>query len=97
MDLFKEKQEMQANILERLKEIENTVNKIAQSKQPFEDTWIDNVDLSNHLKVSLRTLQKWRDEGLISFTKFGGKIFYKASDVEAILRKNYIDGFRVAK
>jgi hypothetical protein len=96
MDLFVEKNKTHVSIIERLDRIEDAVRTITGSKQPFVDTWIDNNDLSNHLRVSMRTLQKWRDEGIISFTKFGGKIFYKASHVEEILRKNYIEGFRLA-
>lgn len=40
------------------------------------------------LDVSLRTAQTWRDEGKITFSQVGSKIYYKLSDVEKFMH-NY--------
>lgn len=53
--------------------------------------WIDTADMMKMLKVSLRTLQGYRDDGIIPFSKLAGKIFFKKSDVEAILEKNRME------
>lgn len=37
------------------------------------------------LKVSRRTLQDWRDKGLINFSAIRGKFYYQHSDVVAML------------
>jgi hypothetical protein len=37
------------------------------------------------LKVSRRTLQTWRDQGLIKFSAIRGKFYYQHSDVVAML------------
>jgi hypothetical protein len=42
---------------------------------------ITNKELCGRLKVCSRTVQKWRDNGLITYSKIGREIFYKYSDV----------------
>ncbi len=44
-------------------------------------------------KVSRRTLQRWRDEGLISFRKIRGKIYFTMSDLEQFMERNYVPAF----
>ena len=37
------------------------------------------------LNVSARTMQTYRDTGKLPYSQINGKIYYKASDVEAFL------------
>ncbi|MFA6126131.1 MAG: helix-turn-helix domain-containing protein [Bacteroidales bacterium] len=53
--------------------------------------WIDTADVLKMLKISLRTLQGYRDDGIIPFSRIGGKIFFLRSDIEAILEKNRVE------
>ncbi len=47
---------------------------------------IYNTDqLMELLKVSRKTLQKWRDTGVIIFSQIGSKCYYRHSDVIAML------------
>ena len=46
------------------------------------------------MKISKRTSQAWRDEGKIAFSQVGGKIYYKMSDVNELLSKNYNPTFK---
>ncbi|PLX05716.1 MAG: hypothetical protein C0596_19150 [Marinilabiliales bacterium] len=39
--------------------------------------------------MSKRTLQAYRDEGKIPFSQIVHKLYYKASDIEKFLKKNY--------
>ena len=41
------------------------------------------------LYISPRTLQDYRDRGIIPYTQFAGKILYKESEIERILKNNY--------
>ena len=43
------------------------------------------VELAEKLKVSRRSLQQYRDSGLLAFTRLGGKILYRSSDIEKLL------------
>jgi hypothetical protein len=45
------------------------------------------------MKISKRTAQTWRDEGKISFSQVGSKIYYKLSDVEKLLQTHYNKSF----
>jgi hypothetical protein len=46
------------------------------------------------MKISKRTAQTWRDEGKISFSQVGSKIYYKLSDVEKLLQEHYNKSFK---
>jgi hypothetical protein len=63
------------------------------SKNP-EEIFIDNQEFLLLMKISKRTAQTWRDEGKISFSQVGNKIYYKVSDVEELLQKHYVKSFR---
>ncbi|SKB64762.1 Helix-turn-helix domain-containing protein [Soonwooa buanensis] len=45
------------------------------------------------LKISPRTAQTWRDEGKISFSQVGNKIYYKLSDIERTMQEYYNKSF----
>ncbi len=51
-------------------------------------------ELAGKLKISCRSLQDYRNEGRIPYIKLGGKILYRASDVEKLLEEGYRDRFR---
>lgn len=44
-----------------------------------------NETLANQLQVSKRTLQNWRDGGVIAFTQIGNKVFYTEDAVQQML------------
>ncbi len=60
-----------------------------KKNKKLSETWLDNQDVMEILKTSPRTLQNFRDNGVLPFSKIGGKIYYKASDVEQLLKDNY--------
>lgn len=55
----------------------------------FKEQWIDGQDVLQVLHISKRNLQTLRDNGTLGFSRIGGKIYYKVSDVEGLLEKNY--------
>jgi len=63
---------------------------VQQAKRPPEEVIYDDVDLRNFLKVSKRTTASWREKGLITFSKLGGKIYYRLSDILSLLKENEI-------
>lgn len=62
---------------------------IVNNRNKLTETWLDNQEVMEVLKISPRTLQAMRDSGTLPFSKVGGKIYYKASDVEKLLEANY--------
>ncbi|MFR0678799.1 helix-turn-helix domain-containing protein [Dysgonomonas mossii] len=55
------------------------------------ERFLTDVQVSERLKVSRRTLQQYRSEGRIPYFKFGGKSLYRESDIQKILEKNYCE------
>jgi hypothetical protein len=51
--------------------------------------WYDNQEFLQLMNISKRTAQTWRDEGIISYSQVGSKIYYRMSDVQKLLDSNY--------
>jgi 5-bromo-4-chloroindolyl phosphate hydrolysis protein len=79
---FRELQTKLEEITEELK----SLNK----KDPLNEKWLDNQDVCLILKISTRTLQTYRDKGILPFSQISNKIYYKASDIEKHLENNYV-------
>jgi len=73
------------NSISELKEI--LIRKARQN--PLSDTWLDVAETCILLKISKRTLQKYRDNGVLPFSQISGKIYFPASDIEEHLKKHY--------
>lgn len=53
--------------------------------------WLTRLEVIQMLNVSARTLQNYRDKGILGFSQVGKRqIYYKRKDVELLLNKNYI-------
>jgi Helix-turn-helix domain len=63
---------------EFLKEIRH---EFLKSQRPPEQVILDEVDFCQFLKISKRHACDLRSEGQISYSKIGGKLYYKLSDV----------------
>ena len=46
-------------------------------------------ELSQRLKISRRTLQDYRNNGILPYLQPGGKILYRESDIERVLQSCY--------
>ena len=51
--------------------------------------WMDNQDVCQALKISPRTLQDYRNNGILPRRQLGGKILYRKSDIERVLQSCY--------
>ena len=47
------------------------------------------------MKVSLQTLQDYRNEGRIAYIQLNGKILYRESDIERMLTDGYRSAYRM--
>lgn len=56
--------------------------------------YLTDKEVSERLKISRRTLQDYRNEGKIPYCQIGGKILYRASDLQKILDDNYREAYR---
>ena len=76
-----------------MSKIDDIHHKINSKNQPKQEVFLDNEEFIKMLKISRRTAQTWRDEGKISFSQVGNKIYYKLSDVEKTMDEYYNKSF----
>ena len=81
-------------LLNRLDELKISLDD--KQKNP-EDTFLDNQEFIQLMNISKRTAQTWRDDGIVSFSQIGSKIYYRMKDVELLLDKNYKKAFKKIK
>ncbi len=63
-------------------------DQILNMQRPVEQILLDEADAIAYLKVTRRTLANWREQGKIRFSKLGGKIYYKLSDILEDFERN---------
>lgn len=52
--------------------------------------WLNSEEVCHLLMISNRTLQSYRDRGILPFAQIGRKIYYKASDLDDYMEQHYI-------
>ena len=62
---------------------------------PSNEQFLTDKEVSAWLKVSRRTLQDYRNNGMIAYYQLGGKILYKESDIEKLLMGGYRNAYRM--
>jgi len=64
-------------------------NQIKKEEHQAIVKWISSEDVCHLLMISKRTLQTYRDLGILPFAQIGRKIYYKISDIDAHLDRHY--------
>lgn len=82
-----------------MKELDSMLNGIEsmneKSKASFgNERFLTDKEVSAWLKVSRRTLQDYRNNGMMSYYQLGGKILYKESDIEKLVMGGYRNAYR---
>lgn len=94
--IIKENNERIKSFFSSLEWLSVAIEKLFASRKPSlngEHFYTDG-ELAKKLKLSRRSLQDYRNEGRIPYIKLGGKILYRASDIEKLLEEGYQDTFR---
>jgi len=60
-----------------ISKVDNIVSRLESplEKYPLNERWLDIQETCLLLKISKRTLQAYRDNGILSFSQIGGKIY----------------------
>lgn len=58
------------------------------------ERFMTDKQLAEVLKISRRTLQDYRTNGILSYYMVGGKVLYKESDVLKLLEDNYYPSYK---
>lgn len=84
-------QKLQYASSENVTGVENNLEHNALMENKMEGACLlDNQDVMQMLRISPRTLQTLRSNGTLAYTRIRNKIYYIKSDVEQILRNNYV-------
>ena len=75
------------------------LEKLLEKRQPsaYGDELLTDKEVAYLLKVSRRTLQDYRNNGILPYIRVDGKILYRASDIEKTLMKGYKEAYRLNK
>ncbi|WP_010249550.1 helix-turn-helix domain-containing protein [Myroides injenensis] len=68
---------------------EHVVNLELQTLNIDGEELLDNQDIMKILKISYRSLQRYRSERRLPYYKLRGKVYYKLSDVQQLLRETF--------
>lgn len=75
-------------IISKLEAINEKLNR-EKATSPLSEVWLDNEEVCRLLHISKRKLQYMRDSQVLAHTRIGAKLYYKSTDVEALLKLHY--------
>lgn len=84
---FKKMQGALQEMYKQLKEITQQYKRLSLQKE-----WLDNQDVCLLLRIDKRTLQTYKSKGILNCSKINRKNYFKASEVQALLKNNTING-----
>ena len=83
-------------IIDGITDIKKMVSE-KSSKNPLADTWLDISEVCQLLKISKRTLQYYRDNGILAYSQISGKIYFRATDIQSHLERHYVKATNLQK
>jgi hypothetical protein len=91
MEVLNGKTENINAFFEALDEMVELTGKALKSRTPHlnGEKFLTNRDVCRMLHISARTLQDWKTNGIIPCIQLKGKILYKQSDIDRVLKSNY--------
>jgi excisionase family DNA binding protein len=84
------------NALENMKEVLALYKKVVANYRPLlnGERYLTDKEVASILKVSRRTLQEYRNDGVIPYILLGGKVLYRESDLERVLDSCYHPAYK---
>lgn len=64
---------------------ENRMEELCSGHTKRLSQWLDNGEVCRLLNISKRTLQTYRDNGILPYSQINHKMFYRSSDIEMLL------------
>jgi hypothetical protein len=75
-------------IIDKLGLIETMLKKLTDKKDSLKsEELLDNSDICILLGITKRTLQRYRQKGILPYYMMGGKPYYKAAEVQESLKR----------
>jgi len=77
-------------LMDRFDALEEKIDRLTKRHNCLDgDQLLDTQDLCLLLKVSKRSLQRYRKNGVLPFHTMEGKVFYKSSDIHEFIRHSF--------
>lgn len=78
-------------LLEVMRYAAQTADKLIAEVTPplLDERYLTTEQVITHLHISRRTLQNYRDKGIILYTSVGGTLLYPESKINEVLERNY--------
>lgn len=74
-------------LLKQLMDLQDRLNKLNDRKKFIEQEYVDSWEAARLLKISRRTLERYRDKNLVPCFRLNRKVYYRTSDIEFFLQK----------
>ena len=77
-------------LMDRIEAIEKYIYQTEPKQPPLQEIWLDNEAVCSYLKISKRTLQRYRSNGVIAYSLVGRKTYYAISEIKRLLEEKRI-------
>lgn len=78
------------SLMDKIEAIEKHICQPEPEKPPLQEIWLDNETVCAYLKISRRTLQRYRSNGVIAYSLVGRKTYYTISEIKRLLEEKRI-------
>lgn len=95
-DVISERNPQVLAFFQTMESLLTNIESMAGNCRPFlnGERFMTDKQLADALKISRRTLQDYRTNGILSYYMVGGKVLYKESDVMKLLEDNYYPSYK---
>lgn len=91
MELMTKEHDVIKNLFSIIYRLKEEIEEISGTCRPCMngEIYMDHEEVCKVLHVSRRTLQQYRDDGIIPFIQLPGKVIYRETDIMLLLERNY--------
>ena len=77
-------------LMNRIEAIEKYIYQTESKQPPLQEIWLEKEVVCAYLKISKRTLQRYRSNGVIAYSLVGKKTYYAISEIKRLLEEKRI-------
>ena len=79
-----------ADMISKIKTMETEIERMQSGNLTCAPKWLTSETVIKKLGISRRTLQTYRDKGILPYSVVIGKFFYNSKDIDDLMRDNYV-------
>jgi hypothetical protein len=77
-------------IISEIRTMEVEIDAMRERNLTCGSEWMNGEEVMKRLGISKRTLQNYRDGGILPYSIVGGKFYYCRRDMEVMMAENYV-------